>query len=176
MIVKDMEVRDGELTNWSGFEVDTRWSLAERAHKAPISGGGLYGCTFCLPVSIAESVNGFDEYCDGLGTEDYDFGIRLSRFGCWMFYDRGMMILIQKGSGASETKDASLPRRRKQHDDGQWTDHYMLNRLLEDSSRITTLARWCDIREQRRRVHAGLSIEHDLPDRDWVDGQPLGEL
>lgn len=182
MIVKNMEVRGGELVNWSGFEVDSRWSIAERAHKVPISGGGLYGCTFCLPVAAAEAVNGFDEYCDGLGAEDYDFGIRLARAGCRMFYDRAMMVLIQKGSGSSHPncstleRHSSLARRAKKHDDGEWTDHHLLNRLLADSSRTTTLARWCDIREQRRRVSAGLSIKHDLPDRDWVDGQPLAEL
>lgn len=176
MIVNDMEVQDGELINWSTFEVDSRWNIAEHAHKVPISGNSLYGCTFCLPVSSAVSVNGFDEYCDGHGAEDYDFGIRLSRCGCRIFYDRSMMVLIQKESGTSGTGDRSLPGRRKKHDDGQCTDHYLLNRLLGDSSRTTTLAGWCDIREQRQRVQAGLPIEHDLPDKDWVDGQPLAEL
>lgn len=44
-------------------------------------GSWLYGCTFALPLAAALAVNGFEEGCDGLGAEDYIFGINLANAG-----------------------------------------------------------------------------------------------
>lgn len=171
--VDDMVVDNGELVDWTQFEADSRWDLPRTEHSLVISGGGLYGTSFLVPMSMVEKVNGFDEYCDGVGAEDYELGIRLERAGCTIYYDSNMLSLYSRQHPA---KSRAMNRRRKMHTTGEWTDHYMLNRLVEDTTRYLPLGNWCNIKEQRRRVKAGLPIEHPLPDRDWVDGQPLAEL
>jgi len=61
--------------------VDTRWSLGRYNESVWIGGGQMFGCSLCLPVESLLEVNGWDEDCDSMGSEDYITGIMLERAG-----------------------------------------------------------------------------------------------
>ena len=63
-----------------GITEDHRRILSPQG-KQDCGGGWLYGCTFALPLEWALEVNGAEEGCDGMGTEDYIFGFMLSNNG-----------------------------------------------------------------------------------------------
>jgi hypothetical protein len=55
--------------------------LLEPVGKLNCGGGWLYGCTFAVPLEWALEVNGAEEGCDGMGAEDYTFGLQLENNG-----------------------------------------------------------------------------------------------
>jgi hypothetical protein len=73
--------------------IDSRWNLVKDGEKQriKIKGGQLYGCSFGMPIDFYLSVNGQNEFCDSLGGEDYEFGIRLERQGYEIIYDRELL-------------------------------------------------------------------------------------
>lgn len=55
-------------------------------------GGHVYGSSFCLPKKVYFELNGQNEMSDGVGGEDYEFGIRLERAGYNIYYNKLMFI------------------------------------------------------------------------------------
>lgn len=89
----NMNVSNGNLLTSDASEMgrDSRWFLPGAENGAiKLPGGSMYGCSFGIPSSSFESVNGFDEMCDSIGGEDYQFGIRLNNSGHTVYYDRKM--------------------------------------------------------------------------------------
>lgn len=169
---------------------DSRWSRGSDTGIVPWSGGGLYGCSFGVPLEAALAVDGFEPACNGDGGEDTDFGMRLERSGAKLFYNRNMLTLESEEDHHTETP---LPRQRKlvardrlpaNYDSYQlrneaekyFSDHVLLNRLCNETSRITPL--FPDgLRAIRQEFLAtGMVPIPQGPVEDWRDGQPLSSL
>ena len=94
--VNNLKVENGRMIEGEILpkNVDSRLSHATHT-DGPIAwcGSALYGCSFCMPTDGFIEVNGMNELCDGLGGEDYDFGIRIEKAGYKVYYDKRMMTL-----------------------------------------------------------------------------------
>ena len=151
---------------------DSRIKLVTQALQS-CPGQWLFGGTFSVPLSYALAVNGQDEIHDTIGGEDYDFGIRLER--------AGVPIKISKGCGTYEDEDghhseAPMIRLDKPWPgpDGPYSSNLLLNRLLRESGRYTTIGNDFTLRAVRERVLEGLEFPSVAPDlKHWVDDQPL---
>lgn len=189
--LRAMEVEDGVLLNFqeNPAGVDSRWRQGSDHGVVPWSGGGLFGCSFGLPVELAVTVDGFDAWCDGQGAEDYDFGIRVERAGGRFFYNRNMLTWeSEEGHG----EDQSLPREsrlvaeerlpeslRVEHPAGLMSDHVMLQSVHRETKRFRPRGRetphgLMDLRAQWQRERL-VPISTVCPD-DWRTGRPLTDL
>jgi hypothetical protein len=71
-----------------------------------------------MPRAIYFSVNGQNEMCDGLAGEDYDLGVRLTRGGHRLYYNKNMFIYesdYQFGSDCNRRCVRSDPYVSDQH-------------------------------------------------------------
>jgi len=90
--VKNMVVEDGKLISGDTTQgVDHRLAIYSQ-DVSVVQGNHMYGSSFCMPLCWLFDVNGQNEMCDGMGGEDYDFGIRLVRQGKVLRYNKRMFI------------------------------------------------------------------------------------
>lgn len=157
---------------------DSRWHAGSDQGIVPASGSWLFGCSFALPLEHALAVNGFDEICDGAGAEDYDFGIRLQRWGSRIHYNRNMLT-YESEEGHAGPGSAFLRVAKPTDWEGQrmGSDHVLLRRVTNEA-RTTTLAQYTDLHALRRHLAAacGEFPPPTGPDVDWRDGTPLSEM
>ena len=154
--------------------VDSRISqITSDWQRAP--GDWLYGGTFSLPMRFALAVNGKDECYMGINGADYDFGLRLERFGTPIF--------ATKSCGRYENKDDVEPRAAQCNKhwkgvDGPYTNNYLINDLKR-TTRTWTRGNDYKLKEVRERVlkmgEAGFP-EVKPNQRHWVDNQLLAEM
>ena len=91
LTVQDGRMKSGEILP---INIDSRLSsVGSATGPVPWSGSAVYGCSFCLPTEGYLEINGMNEMCDGLGGEDYDFGLRIERAGYKIFYHPRMLTL-----------------------------------------------------------------------------------
>lgn len=170
--------------------VDSRWPRGSDSGIVPWHGTGLYGCSFGLPIEAALSIDGFEPAANGEGGEDFDAGIRIERSGVKIFYNRNMLTLESEEGHHGE---ASLPRQRKlvsrdrlpaEYDgykipneaEKYFSDHVLLNRVCNETERITPLLPE-GLREMRARfLSTGIVTVPQGPGEDWRDGTPLKDL
>lgn len=170
--------------------IDSRWSRGSDTGIVPWSGGGLYGCSFGVPMEAALAVDGFEPGCNGDGGEDTDYGMRLERYGAKIFYNRNMLTLESEEDHHTETP---LPRQRKlvsrdrlpanydsyhlrNEAEKYFSDHVLLNRLCNETGRITPLFPE-GLRSIRQEFLAtGMVPIPNGPDTDWRDGLALKDL
>jgi len=92
--VKKLVVEQGQVKSFEDYPPgeDSRLGWA-RQDQTSCGGSILYGCSLCMPIEAALSVNGFPEdLCGGLGFEDVCFGLALGNTNKYSFrYDRRMM-------------------------------------------------------------------------------------
>ncbi len=165
--VDNMVVDSGLMVSYGKAYHDSRWRIGSDSGVRECGGGLLYGCNFALPLEAAVRVNGFDEMCDAGGGEDYDFGIRLSRAGYPMYYNRNALSIE---ANDLHNQPPVMVRRKKVCGNGEDSDWWMLNRLNADVGRFTTLAQWTNIEDMK------CGVTPTLPHTDWPDGQPLCEM
>lgn len=137
-------------------------------------GGWLYGCTFALPLEWALEVNGAEEGCDGMGTEDYIFGFMLENNGHSIDFVPSLAV-------TQERDEVSLPgipsiglRRTDKGMAPNDKSHAALERFR--GRRRTEFTP--DLRVLRAQRERGL-FSWPLPDpnmRDWYDGQLVREM
>jgi hypothetical protein len=182
----------GAVPHWEEFPegVDSRWSRGSDGGVVPWHGGGLYGCSFGVPLEAALEVDGNDAACNGQGAEDTDFGIRLERAGWPIFYNRNMLTLESEELHHDGSK---LPQERKlvtpdrlppgyesyvmpNHAERHMSDHVVLNRLANETHRITPLLGE-NLRAARAHFQATGLVPIPRGDlTDWRDGTPLKDL
>lgn len=190
--VKQLAVENGAVKSLDEFPagVDSRWNRGSDGGIVDWSGGGLFGCSFGVPLEAALEVDGNDAACNGQGGEDTDFGIRLERAGWPIKYNRNMLTLESEelhhdGSKLPQERKRVTPDRLPKAYDGYrlineaekyMSDHVMLNRLCNETDRILPLI-GDNLRAARAHFMAtGLvAIQRDVT-TDWRDGQPLCEL
>ena len=168
---------DGNVVSYDPFPPGQDTRLAHIVSDYQTCGGSwMFGGTFSVPLELALQVNGQDEINDTIGGEDYDFGIRLERTGA--------TIRISRLCGTFEDEDghhnqSSVVRLDKPWagPDGPYTSNLLLNRLLRETDRFTTLGNNYQLRELRARVLSGATFPIPTePARHWADGQPLSEM
>ena len=182
--VKQLEVKDGQVVFMDPFPpgVDSRWNHGSDTGIVPWHGSGMFGCSFGVPLELALAVDGCEPACNGIGAEDYDFGIRLERAGGKFFYNRNMLTLESEEDHHTE---ASLPRESRLvtadrlppgYVGSPMSDHVLLNRLRSETGRTLPLFPE-GLRAMRANFLAtGLVPIPRGPLTDWRDGTPLKEL
>lgn len=189
---KKMVVENGALISSEEFPngIDSRWSRGDSGGIVPWSGGGLYGCSFGLPTEAALAVDGFEPACNGDGGEDTDFGIRVERSGVKIFYNRNMLTTE---SEEDHYLDTPMPRERRlvlkenlpanyesyqkrNEAERYYSDHVLLNRLVNETNRITPILPE-GLREMWVRfLLTGYVPIPKGPALDWRDNTPLEQL
>lgn len=155
--------------------VDSRWNLGSDLGIREATGSYMFGCSFALPVEFAMAVNGFDEICDGTGFEDVEFGCRLERASCKIFYNRNMCTYeSEEGHGAEGNQ--KFVRESKMTTCGLMSDWWIKNNRI-DSRETWTIGNKFNLRELRTHMLAGGEFPiPEEPKHDWRDGKPLGEI
>lgn len=156
-------------------ELDTRWHLGTK-DVVTVVGSCFFGASFAMPLEKALEVNGFDEYCDGVGGEDYDFGIRLERAGHSLYYARNMTS-IESSSHHQAPHTSVCVRRSKVCYNGEWIDWYLRNQLeVRDPTRILPLSnKYTNLKKMRTYAAEGRALPNPYLGfkNDWADGEPL---
>lgn len=131
-----------------------------------------YGGSGALPLEWCLAVNGASEdMCDGLGSEDSQFGTTLLNSGYPLKYDSRMRIIEDRTPGQI---DGALKRADKNSHLGQRAKSWDIVRCFRDK---TTSQNSFDIRNLRARVLSGEPFPPpSASDRDWYDGQPIAEM
>lgn len=90
--VYDLVVDDGEVKSVREVEsgIDSRIKQPGEPFRQ-MSGTQWFGYSSC-PLEWIVKINGFDELCNGLGAEDYNFGIRLEKAGAKLYYSKNAMF------------------------------------------------------------------------------------
>lgn len=179
--VKRLQVENGEIKDFDFFSPgnDSRLYLGSPTGAVPASGNMLFGCSFGVPMDLAEKVNGFDEICDAQGAEDYDFGIRLERAGAKIMYNMNMMTYESEELHHVDGNQKFIRQSKLMEYNHQkmGSDHVLLNRLLTEN-RITTIADHFNLAETRKKI-LSQNADFDIPknpQHDWRDGTPLSEM
>ncbi len=169
---------------------DSRWEHGSDQGVVPWHGGAMYGCSFGLPLEAALEVDGNDAACCGQGFEDYEFGMRLERASWPIFLNRNMLTLEDEDL---HHDGSTMPRERKivapeclpknydsyryvREDEKYWSDHVMLNRLINEPDRFLPLI-GDNLRVLRKRYQETGLVPCPPPDMlDWRTGQLLKDL
>ncbi len=182
--VKKLEVEFGLLKSCEEYPagVDSRWPRGSDGGIVPWSGAGLFGCSFGMPLEYALKVDGFEPAANGMGAEDYDYGIRLERAGCPIFYNRNMLTLESEEAHFEEKplrRESRMVTKDRLPDDyngNRMSDHVLLNRVRGETSRILPLFPE-NLRAARDRfLSTGMVEIPEGPTTDWKDGTPLKDL
>lgn len=196
---EDVQVDEGGGVRWRALgRPDSRTFAGE---TIAASGAHLYGSNFSVPLAGALAVNGVDEICEGIGGEDYDFGLRLERAGipirishaCDTIEDLGAhhgeaLKLAERGEHVRainqwwglahpEARDYRRAEDGWAGIEGQRASDAIAARLRRDQDRVWTLGNAFKLRDLRGRVLAGQPFPIPTePARWWVDGCPLAEM
>lgn len=191
--LKDLLVEGGKIISFDPVftkGIDSRWERGSDGGVVPWSGGGIYGCSFGVPLEAALEVDGNDGAHLAQGQEDCDFGLRLERAGWPVFYNRNCFTAE---SEELHHDGSTLPRERKlvsrdrlpphyesykvpNEAEKYFSDHVVLNRLCNETDRITPLI-GDNLRALRERYQAtGLVPIPREPMVDWRTGEPLSSL
>lgn len=143
--------------------------------KENCGGGWLYGCTFALPLAWALEVNGAEEGCDSMGSEDCIFGLMLENNGRTIDFVPDLHVR-QERPEVQPTEGPSIPiRRTDKGTSPRDKSHAALERFgkqkrTEFSPPLAAL--------RAARLSTGKAT-WPLPDpdlRDWYDGQLVREF
>lgn len=168
MTVENGVIRHGGIVTGE----DGRLSHANEL-KAPnpfqCGGEWMFGCTFSLPTEWMLQVNGQDETCDGLSSEDSIFGLMVQNFGYQIFFDRGMEIVEDRTPG-----EIGIPMIRKDKGVSPNDKSHALLDMLKGRQRAMHPL---DLRVLRSETLRGMKFPIPTePSKDWYDGQLLKDM
>ena len=173
--VKDLVVEKGDVKSFTPHPpgVDSRWGYGADTNAVPCSGSWMFGCSVAAPVEALLTINGFDEDCDSLGSEDYIAGIMMERNGFTFRYDRQMLTLE---SEEDHFKEQPFKRTDKGFSPND-KSHAILNMVREGRGYAPNYFGEGGIRALRKRILAGDPFPiQQIPQHDWFDGQPISEF
>lgn len=173
--VKNLKVEEGVAVSYDEFPggIDSRWGSGSDHGPVPAAGSWLFGCSLAGPVEAFLSVNGWNENCDGLGSEDYITGINLEKRGYRFQYDRRMLTLESEelhhlGQVMKRSDYGVSP-----HD----KSHAILHATMNGNGWSPNYFGEEGIRGLRTRVLAGDQFPIcRIPAHEWFTGTPLEEL
>ena len=176
---RHMCVKDGKLLGSERYEggVDTRRANLSLSNTKPFpcAGSWMYGCSVSGPTKAWMDINGYDEDCDSMGSEDYICGMMLE-LEKWPIKFCPAMMTIE----SEEYHHISTPVLRiikpSGYRDASWT---LLDQVRSGERRRGAFycAESMTLAERRDRVLQGLPLPiTQIPEHDWRDGQPLSEM
>lgn len=172
----DMRVVKGELKSYEHNPIgqDTRLK-PHMADPFYCTGSWMYGCSLAGPIEAFLQINGFDEDCDSMGSEDYVCGMMISKAG-WKFKFCPRMKTIESEE-LHEDKDGPVLRIIKPIADTD-ASHVILNMVQAGRDKGAFYSnKQMTLREAREIVLTGGPMpECNIPQHDWRDGQPLSEM
>lgn len=173
--VKNLVVEDGVATSYEEFPggIDSRWGKGSDYGPVQAAGSWLFGCSLAGPVEAFLSVNGWNESCDGLGSEDYITGINLEKKGWRFAYDRRMLTLeseeLHHVGPIMKRSDYGVSPNDK--------SHAILNATLHGNGWAPNYFGEGGIRALRERVLAGEPFPVcRIPEHEWFSRTRLEDL
>lgn len=173
--VKKLVVEQGRVVSFEEFPPgnDPRLPHAQE-EPVPANGSMHYGASLIGPVEAYLKVNGFDEDCDSLGSEDYICGLMLVKAGYTLKYDGKMMTYESE-----EDHHIGTPMHR--FDVGVSPNdksHAILDFVLKGGR--NTAPNYFGpggIRALREKILAGEPFPiQQIPQHEWYAGTPLKDL
>lgn len=175
MKVRELKVRKGQVIHYQQFPegIDTRYGrLADPKEPHIIGGGELYGASMGAPVEALLRINGWDEDCDSMGSEDYICGMMLEHHGYPARYHPKMMTYESEELHYKDTPMSRIIKPMKGVKDATWQ---MLNWVKGGARRYAT--NYQSMSDTRDLVLGGGEFPIiQCPEHDWRDGQPLREM
>lgn len=177
--VEKLVVDKGEVISFEAKPVgeDSRYQEGRGPVKFQVSGEWMYGASLVAPVEAFLRINGFDEDCDSMGSEDYICGMMLERAGYRVFYDQRMMTFE---SEELHHVEPAFARIIKPYVEGvsKFRDKDASHAILNMVRRGRSVApNYCNLRYLRQFVLNGGEFPVAMnPQHDWRDGQPISEM
>lgn len=180
--VKDLVVDHGNVASFTPFPpgVDSRLNGLDLAKAHHVDGGWMFGCSVAGPVEAFLQINGFDEDCDSLGSEDYIAGIMLEKAGYKLMYDPRMMTYESEELHYLDKpfKRIIKPYSEKSNfkeKDASWAILNMVK--FHGRQKAPNYFGEGGIRAVRQQVLAGEPFPiTQIPQHDWRDGEPLENM
>jgi glycosyltransferase involved in cell wall biosynthesis len=178
--VKNLIVKEGRVDYYDPFPAgdDSRWleiNKIGRPTRTRVDGGWMFGCSMCGHIDDFLDINGFDEDCDSMGSEDYIAGIMLEKHGVQLWYEPGMRTLESEELHHVEKpfKRIIKPSGKFRGKDASWTILDMVRHGGRSSA-----PNYCNLRMLRDVILNGVGVfpVAQIPEHDWRDGQPLREM
>ena len=151
-----------------------------------VSGSWLYGCSFALPLSLALTIDGFDEACNGIGAEDYDFGIRLNRITTEIYYSKQMFSYEDEDLHFTKDNTKFIRNSKLLTENttmkskiGIMSDHALLQNVLHSNSSQPYIPSHLNIIRnsiQNNTFNINEYIKEFSNLRDWVDGTLYSDM
>jgi hypothetical protein len=141
----------------------------------PVHGGSLFGCSMALPVKAMLEINGFDEDCDSMGSEDYIFGLMLQHAHYKLYYYPRMLTWESEEDHFVEPPFKRIIKPIPGQKDAT---HVILKQVLH-GGRIKALNYFGNggLAGLRAKILAGEPFPLcNIPEHDWRDGQPIREM
>lgn len=173
--VYELMVENGEITSFKDHSRgwDTRWGRGNDSGPVPANGGWMFGCSLAAPVEAFLKINGWDEDCDSLGSEDYIAGMMLERAGYAMKYDRRMVTFESE----ERHRDIGTLTRFDKGKSPNDKSHKILELVKHGRNRAPNYFGEEGIAGLRQKILRGEPFPiPGIPQHDWFDGQPLAEL
>lgn len=178
--MKALVVVDGKVKSFEPYPsgVDSRWTAGNDSGPVPAAGSWMFGCSVAAPVQAFLDINGFDEDCDSMGSEDYIAGIMLQAAGYRLMYDRRMLTYESEEAHHEEPPFKRIIKVHKgAHPGCVDASHDILQKVLHGRNRAPNYFGPGGLAELRQRVLAGEPFPiTQIPEHDWRDGQPLREM
>ena len=173
---REMVVQKGVLKNYTPNPIgqDTRLK-PHMADPFYCTGSWMYGSSVAAPIEALLQVNGFDEDCDSMGSEDYVCGMMMESYG-WKFKFCPRMKTVESEE-LHGSKGVEISRIIKPIADTD-ASHVILNMVKGGRNKGAFYTnKQMTLREARDSVLAGNPMpECNIPQHDWRDGQPLEEM
>jgi len=169
--------------------IDPRWQHGSDAGALPAHGGYLYGCSFGIPRAVLLAVNGLDELCDPIGSEDSQLGTRLEYLGVKVRYNRRMLTVesqeLHRQPGVllrvdkATDRDTYMRRLREfgliqRAVEGRFDSSHMIVDVLHGTRQTQALGNYYHL-----RILCPGNINqtvHHFPRTHWFDRQPLADM
>lgn len=194
---KNMIVENGKIISSDPEGNDTRLPQITQP-KTLCAGGWLYGASFGMPLETMLQLNGCDEICTMVGTEDTQLGQRLTRTGIPFWFDTDILTIESVEHhflpGAYFTRE-SCPCSKEDYfkrlryfgitatperPDDKYDIPWFINDLLRYKPWVVeSFINTYNLRELRTKIQSGQQIT--LEDMNyfpffWFTGKPLNEM
>jgi len=183
--VHNLSVIDGKIISKTEHEggIDSRLKLGKLFRK--ISGSQLYGYS-ASPLSVILKVNGYDEFCNTMGGEDYHYGMRIDKLNIPIYYNANAVFYESEQISNEEnvfirrdpllTKEAYMSLMTKYNVSKRYDingrydlSHFVLDSLTRDKS--WTEGNDYNLAELRKKIQNGGDFNNVFdPDAKTIEG------
>lgn len=169
--------------------IDSRWNQGSEFRQ--IGGSQLFGYS-ASPLDVLLRVNGYDQICDSMGGEDYQYGMRVEKLRVPIFYnrkvifyeseeyaDQGNIFIRRDPLLTKETYDSLMKKygitRRWVPDARTDLSHLVLDMLTRD--KYLSEGNTYTLKELVTRIQNGGTFDSDFhPDMKTIEGVFIRDL